>query len=119
MLIIILTRNFFVFVADHEAVLNVGSKYKKVEVTYNKQGIEEIDYRMFNKTVFVALESLVPNAYCNALVQMLFFMEPLRCTLLSHLCEREFCLSCELGFLFSILDKQKGRAVQVKNNLRI
>lgn len=55
---------------DSTAVIPMDSKYRKVEVTYTKQGIEEIDYRMYNKTVFVALESLVPNAYCNSLVQV-------------------------------------------------
>ena len=35
--------------------------------------------------------------------------------LLRHVCPREICLSCELGFLFFMLDKQKGQTCQVSS----
>jgi len=44
---------------------------------------------------------------------MIYFIEPLRLEILSHRCDKEDCLSCELHFLFEILDQQRGLAYPV------
>nr|XP_014348135.1 PREDICTED: PAB-dependent poly(A)-specific ribonuclease subunit PAN2 [Latimeria chalumnae] len=46
--------------------------------------------------------------------KVLYFLEPVRCLVQNHLCQKEFCLGCELGFLFHMLDLSRGDPCQVK-----
>ncbi|KAK9704495.1 poly(A)-specific ribonuclease [Basidiobolus ranarum] len=101
--------------------LAIFKLYRRVEIKYSRFGVEDFDFGYYNKTHFSGLETHITNSYCNSLLQVLFFLPTLRDIAKSHIksnCPKEFCLLCELGFLFRMLEDAKGRNCQATNLLR-
>ncbi|KAG0613820.1 hypothetical protein M758_6G131500 [Ceratodon purpureus] len=94
--------------------------YRRVEIKQSqfKLKYEEFDFSYYNKTRFAGLENDIVNSYCNALLQVLYFIPALQAAVTSHVCEREFCLTCELGFVLHMLDLAQGGTCQPNNLLR-
>ena len=80
-------------------------EYTRVPLPVPKYGsLSSLLLTQHNRTSFTALDSLLPNSYINSLLIALYFTPTLHSTFLSHLCQRENCLRCELGFLFHMMD---------------
>jgi len=63
----------------------------------------DYDFTAFNSTRLAGLENDLADAVVNPLVQLLYYQPHARASLLRHVCDREFCLSCEMGFLANSL----------------
>ena len=72
----------------------------------HKARFEEFDFAHYNRTRLLGFTNDLANCYVNPVLQMLHFVPELRSkVLMGHTCDREFCLTCELGFLSHMLSQ--------------
>lgn len=96
-------------------------KYSNVEIKYSRFGVDDFDFKYYNKTPFSGLETHIANSFINSLLQLYKFVPRVRNLALHHAatrCVSENCLLCEFGFLFDMLEKASGQNCQATNILR-
>jgi hypothetical protein len=96
----------------------ISKEYARVTISIPRHGLYAFDFSSYNKTHFTGLDNLLPNSYVNAVIQVLYFHREIRSAMKNHLCEKENCLMCELGFLFHMLDTKRGMTAEPRNFLR-
>lgn len=72
----------------------------------------------YNRTSFTGLDNTFSDSYINPIIQILFYCPQFREKLLHHLCSKEFCISCEIGFLFHSMEKMDGKITPNSNLLK-
>ncbi|TRY64214.1 hypothetical protein TCAL_00495 [Tigriopus californicus] len=99
-------------------LMSIPKTYRKIAIKITKIGQDEFDFDRYNRTGFCGLEAALPNSYCNAMLQTLYYTEHVRLLTLNHTCVRENCVVCELSFLFHMMDISPGIPCQSSNFLR-
>ncbi|KAK4943503.1 poly(A)-specific ribonuclease [Elasticomyces elasticus] len=102
---------------DEERML----KYSNVEIKYSRFGVDDFDFRYYNKTPHSGLETHIANSFINSLLQLYRFIPLIRNVAIQHAatsCVAGNCLLCEFGFLFDMLEKAQGQNCQATNLLR-
>lgn len=56
--------------AGDDPFITVPKRYRRVDIKYSKLGVEDFDFRHYNKTNLAGLEPHIPNAYCNSMLQV-------------------------------------------------
>lgn len=100
-------------------IKKMKKEYAKVKIKIPRFGLYSFDFSSYNRTHFTGLNNVLPNSYSNALIQSLYFCPQIRSYMMNHLCHKESCITCELGFLFHMMDHCGGQTIEARNFLRV
>lgn len=109
-------------VAEHGSSTIVPTWYQVVEIRYSKFGVDDFDFAYYNSTKLSGLETHIVNSYANGLLQLFRFVPSIRNLALDHAaldCRADNCITCELGYLFDMLEKAQGKSCQATNFLKM
>jgi hypothetical protein len=102
---------------------NIDSKDKRWNYTCVDYSVNHslFPFASFNKTNRnCGLENGQGALDClNPILQCLYSIIPLKTNLKAHVCELETCLSCELGFLFHMMDEARFSRTKVCQPVRV
>jgi len=96
----------------------IPKRYARVKIKIPRFGLHTFDFGSYNTTDKSGLLNLLPNSYIVEFIQVLYHLEPLRKHILNHICMRELCITCELGFLFHMMNQSRGATAEPRNLLR-
>jgi PAB-dependent poly(A)-specific ribonuclease subunit 2 len=108
---------------DDLASGKIPKVYRRHEIKYSKFGINDFDFDFYNQTVYSGLETQLPNAYCNSLLQLyrhskVFYNFAMASLTYDAAANDKYLLS-ELGLLFDMLHKANGANCQASNFLNM
>lgn len=104
---------------DDDSSQSVPKRWRFTPVDYSVNH-SVFPFSAFNKTTAAGLENGQGNLDClNPVLQCLYNMGPLKQVLKAHVCDAETCLSCELGFLFHMMDEARFSRTKVCQPVRI
>lgn len=92
--------------------------YRKLQIKYSKFGIADFDFAYYNRTQYSGLEPQLLNSYCNPLLQLYRYTQPMyefALNSLRHNTLDDKSLLVELGLLFDMLSKANGQHVAAIN----
>ncbi|SCU81112.1 LAFA_0C02806g1_1 [Lachancea sp. 'fantastica'] len=96
----------------------VPPAYAKLQMVYGKYGVEDFDFKAFNKTHLSGLESDIDNSYTHAVLQMYRFVPEFYNFVVNCLKDdpwSENSLLAELGYLYDMMDKADGIVCRASN----
>lgn len=82
----------------------ISSRYRRPIVRLTKRGKLDFKFIKYNKTELPGLENNTSESSFNAVLQILYYIPELRSSVIGHQCDLAICLTCELSFLFHMMD---------------
>ncbi|XP_049849358.1 PAN2-PAN3 deadenylation complex catalytic subunit Pan2-like [Schistocerca gregaria] len=87
----------------------VPANFRRIPIGKFMNGLNESNFSFTNKSSFAGLENATfTTSYSNSILQAFYFIPQIRSTVQRHSCTDQYCLTCELRFLFHMMD-QVGR----------